>query len=227
MRHQSRIAEPVRKVRGPALVAIAAIALAGCASLNQKEDAGAVGTVAGAAATGAVASHSGSTARDAIIDAVVGGSNGMVIGHQMDQQAKALTLAIPGAVVERFGEGIQVTFPSALMYASESDVVRPEGQQTLKNLALSMKTYPETELLIVGHTDGLGTTEHNMDLSSRRASSASRYLSTQGLNSDRIHTTGKGSSERLEPTATESGRQKNTRIEVAIFALAKARTATR
>lgn len=225
MSHHSRIAEPVRSFRGPALVAVVAFALAACASLNRREDR--VGVGAGIRVDSVVGSHTGSTARDAIIDAVVGGTTGMVIGHRMDQQAKALTLDIPGAVVERVGEGIRVTFASALLYAPDSDVVRPEGQQKLKALALSMQKYPDTELLIVGHTDGVGTTDHNVDLSSRRASSASRYLSTQGLVSDRIHTSGKGSSEPLDATVTDSSRRTNARLEVAIFALEKARTATR
>jgi outer membrane protein OmpA-like peptidoglycan-associated protein len=209
-------------MRSTVFVAVA-LASTACASLNRREQGAAIGATGGAVVGGVIENNTGSTARGAIIGAVVGGTTGMIIGHQMDLQARALTLEIPGAIVQRLGEGIQVTFASGLLYGSGSDTVRPEGAQSLQSLALSMKKYPDTELLIVGHTDGLGTSEHNMDLSSRRASSASRYLSTRGLGSNRIHTAGKGGSEPLEPNDTESGRAKNRRIEVAIFALETAR----
>ena len=100
-----------RTARGTILVA-AAIALAGCASLSRKEKGAAIGAAAGAAVGGVIGNNTGSTARGAIIGAAVGGTAGAIIGHQMDQQAKELKVDIPGAVVERVGEGIQVTFPT-------------------------------------------------------------------------------------------------------------------
>src|SRR6185436_19842141 len=99
----------------------------------------------------------------------VGGTAGAVIGHQMDQQAKELKFEIPGAVVERVGEGIEVTFGSGLLYDFDSDVIRPEAGFNLATLASSLKKYPNTQLLIVGHTDALGSDTYNQDLSARRA----------------------------------------------------------
>jgi len=206
------------------LVAIALLTAA-CASTNRKEQGAVIGTVAGATIGGVIGNNTGSTARGAIIGAVVGGTAGAVIGHQMDQQAKELKLEIPGAIVERVGEGIQVTFASGLLYDFDSDVIRVEAGQNLQSLASSLKKYPNTQLLIVGHTDALGTTAYNQDLSARRASSASRYLTVQGLGATRIQTSGKGELEPLAVNGTEAGRQLNRRIEVAIFAGDKARTA--
>jgi outer membrane protein OmpA-like peptidoglycan-associated protein len=197
----------------------AALSATACASLSRGTEAP-VAVTSGAA----VADTGGPIARAAIMGAVVGGSVGMVIGHQMDQQAKELTLEIPGATVERFGEGILVTLPSGPLYAANSDVILPAATQSLKQLASSMKKYPNTELLIVGHTDERGDAQQNEDLSSRQSSNASRYLSTQGILSDRIHTAGKGASQPLQSTATDEGRRQNRRIEVAIFADQKART---
>jgi len=167
-----------------------------------------------------VGNNTGSTARGAIIGAVVGGTAGAIIGHQMDQQAKELKLEIPGAVVERVGEGIQVTFASGLLYDFDSDAIRPEAGTNLRNLATSLKKYANTELLIVGHTDALGTTAYNQDLSQRRANSASSYLTVQGVNSGRMHSSGRGELEALASNGTEAGRQINRRIEVAIFSAA-------
>lgn len=215
-----------RAYRTTMLVAIALLAAA-CASANRKEKGAVIGTVAGATIGGVIGNNTGSTARGAIIGAVVGGTAGAVIGHQMDQQAKELKLEIPGAIVERVGEGIQVTFASGLLYDFDSDVIRPEAGLNLQTLASSLKKYSNTQLLIVGHTDALGSTAYNQDLSSRRASSASRYLTMQGLSSSRMQTSGKGELEPLAVNGTEAGRQLNRRIEVAIFSGEKTRTAAR
>src|SRR5215212_960603 len=102
---------------------IAMLVSSGCASLNKKETGAIIGATAGAAAGAAVGRANGSTAKGAIIGAAVGGTAGAVIGHQMDQQAKELKQDIPGAVVERVGEGLQVTFESGLLFPYDSDVL--------------------------------------------------------------------------------------------------------
>jgi outer membrane protein OmpA-like peptidoglycan-associated protein len=136
----------------------------------------------------------------------------------MDQQAKELEMAIPGAIVERVGEGIQVTFASGLLYDFDSDAIRPAAGVNLQNLASSLLQYPNTELLIVGHTDSSGTDAYNQALSTRRATSALRYLTTYGVASARIDASGRGESEPIATNESEPGRQANRRIEVAIYA---------
>jgi outer membrane protein OmpA-like peptidoglycan-associated protein len=211
-------------MRSTVLVAVA-LASTACASWSNKQKGAVIGAAGGAAAGGVIGNQTGSTARGAIIGAVIGGAAGAVIGHQMDQQAKELTLDIPGAIVERVGEGIQVTFASGLLYDFDSDAIRPEAARNLINLATSLKKYPNTTLLIVGHTDALGSTAYNQDLSTRRANSASVYLTTQAVGSNRVHTSGRGELESLASNETEAGRQKNRRIEVAIFSGPLVRTA--
>ena len=215
-----------RTVRVVALVTLL-LAVAACASLSNKEKGAAAGAAGGAVVGGVIGNQTGSTTRGAIIGAVIGGAAGAVIGHQMDQQAKELKVDIAGATVERIGEGIQVTFASGLLYDFDSDAIRPEAAANLQNLANSLKKYANTNLLIVGHTDALGTTVYNQDLSARRANSASAYLRTQGVVSSRVHTSGRGELESLASNETEAGRQKNRRIEVAIFSGPLARTSAR
>ncbi len=200
--------------------------LASCASFGKKEQGAAIGAAAGAGVGAIIGNNTGSTARGAIIGAVVGGAAGAVIGHQMDQQAKEMRLDIPGATVARLGEGIAVTFASGLLYDFDSDEVRSDAGRNLQELALSLKKYPNTELLIVGNTDALGTSVYNQDLSTRRANSASFYLVLQGVPMFRMRTAGRGELEPLQSNDTEAGRQANRRIEVAIFANEKARTAS-
>jgi outer membrane protein OmpA-like peptidoglycan-associated protein len=136
----------------------------------------------------------------------------------MDKQAKELEQNIKGAKVERVGEGIQVTFASGLLYDFDSDVVRPEAKTNLRELAASLDKYPKTDLLIVGHTDQLGSQSYNQALSERRARSAATYLVSQGVSGARMATRGLGETEPVASNETEAGRQANRRVEVAIYA---------
>jgi outer membrane protein OmpA-like peptidoglycan-associated protein len=206
-----------------ALTALAALGLAACASLSKKEKGAIIGTAAGGAAGAVIGNQTGSTTRGAIIGAVVGGAVGAVIGHQMDQQAKELKQNIPGATVTRVGEGIAVTFASGLLYDFDSDAVRAEAAQNLRSLVQSLGKYPNTDLLIVGHTDSVGTSEYNQMLSTRRAKSAGDYLVGQGVSAGRVRTAGRGETEPISPNETDAGRQLNRRVEIAIFANEAAR----
>ena len=169
-----------------------------CASLNNKE-------------------------RGAIIGAVLGGTAGAVIGHQMDQRAKELQQNIKNARVERVGEGILVTFDSGLLFDFNSDVLRDAARANLRELAASFTKYPDTDLMIVGHTDAVGDDAYNLRLSERRAASAAAFLTQQGVPSTRVRTAGRGEAEPVEANDTETGRQANRRVEVAIYASDKMR----
>jgi outer membrane protein OmpA-like peptidoglycan-associated protein len=120
--------------------------------------------------------------------------------------------------VERVGEGITVTFASGLLFGFDSDEIRPEAASNLRTLARSLHKYPGSDLLIVGHTDQVGSASYNQSLSERRASSAANYLTAQGVSRARIATRGMGETEPLASNETEAGRQTNRRVEVAIYA---------
>jgi outer membrane protein OmpA-like peptidoglycan-associated protein len=206
-----------------AVAAVLVVVTAGCASMNKKEKGAVIGAGAGAVVGGVIGNQTGSTARGAIIGAVVGGVAGAIIGHQMDQQAEELEQNIPGATVERVGEGIQVTFASGLLFDFDSDVIRGEARENLDELAASLDEYDDSDLLIVGHTDAKGTESYNQDLSERRAASARRYLTSRGVDGARIDIRGRGEYEPVASNETESGRQLNRRVEVAIYASEEAR----
>ena len=191
---------------------------AGCSSLSRTERGAIIGAGAGGAIGGVIGNQTGSTARGAIIGAAVGGVVGAIIGNQMDKQAGELARNIPGAKVERVGEGIQVTFASGLLFDFDSDRVRAEAAQNLRNLAASLDKYPNTDLLIVGHTDSDGPDSYNWDLSERRASSAASYLATQGVARARLRTVGRGETEPVATNDSDAGKQQNRRVEVAIYA---------
>jgi outer membrane protein OmpA-like peptidoglycan-associated protein len=194
-----------------------------CASLSRKQQGAIIGATAGGGVGGIIGNQTGSTTRGAIIGAVVGGTIGAVIGHQMDQQAKELQQNIPGATVARVGEGITVTFASGLLYDFDSDVVRTDAADNLRRLAASLSKYPKTDLLIVGHTDAVGTSDYNQQLSERRAAAASNFLAAQGVHGDRLRAVGRGETEPIADNNTETGRQLNRRVEIAIVANAAVR----
>ncbi|HSJ07195.1 MAG TPA: OmpA family protein [Longimicrobiales bacterium] len=200
-----------------AIVAIAALA-SGCASLNQTQRGAAIGAAAGGAVGAAVGSATGSTARGAIIGAAIGGTAGAVIGAQMDRQREELASELEGARVERYGEGLLITFESGLLFDFDSDVVRGAARSNLTNFANSLRQYPETEVLIVGHTDNVGSATYNQGLSERRAAAARNFLVSQGVQANRVRTMGMGLTEPVAGNETEAGRALNRRVEVAVFA---------
>lgn len=201
----------------PALAVL--VASSSCASLNTKKEQGAViGAGSGAVVGAVIGNATGSTVRGAIIGAAVGGAAGAIIGHQMDQQAKEIKQNVPGAVVQRVGEGLAVTFDSGLLFDYDSDVLRTDAKKNLASLAASLDKYPDTNILVVGHTDSVGTDAYNMSLSERRAASAVNYLVSQGVDRARIQPAGRGESEPIASNATSEGRQQNRRVEVAIYA---------
>lgn len=203
-------------LRSLALIGALGVSAAGCAT---KAGTGAVaGAGAGAVVGGAIGAATGSTAKGAIIGAAVGGAAGAIIGDQMDRRAEELEDSIPGAEIERVGEGILVTFESGILFGFDSTAIQPAGRSNLATLSSNLEKYPDSNVLIVGHTDSVGADTYNMTLSERRAESAAAYLRQQGVAAGRIRTEGRGEIEPVADNSTNAGRQENRRVEVAIFA---------
>lgn len=194
------------------------MSVAGCSSLSKTEQGAAIGAGAGAVIGGAVGSKYGGTAKGAIIGAAVGGTAGAIIGNQMDRQAEELEQDLDGAEVDRVGEGIAVKFENSLMFDFDSAQLRSPARTELSDLAGNLQEYPNTDLVVVGHTDAVGSESYNLGLSQRRASAAAEYLMSQGVAPSRITTIGKGELEPIASNDTDIGRQENRRVEVAIYA---------
>ncbi|MBW3627763.1 MAG: OmpA family protein [Gemmatimonadetes bacterium] len=200
--------------------------LTACSRLNQTERGAILGAAGGAAVGAVIGRQVGSTARGAILGAAVGGAAGAVIGRRMDRQAEELDAALPpGTTVQRVGEGIAVTFESGLLFPFNSTDLLPAGRNNLQGLAASLSRYPDTEVLIVGHTDDVGSDEYNQRLSIARAEAAASVLAAAGVPRNRIQTAGRGESEPIAGNVDDSSRQQNRRVEVAIFASEEYRNA--
>ncbi len=205
------------------LVALAFLIFSCNATKTQKG--GAIGAGAGAAIGGVIGNQSDNTVVGAIIGAAVGGAAGAVIGRQMDKQAEELQKDLEGATVERVGEGIKITFESGFMFALDSESLSTATQENLSKLAGTLKKYDDTDILIEGHTDSSGTDEYNSKLSERRASAVKKFLKDQGVANGRIDDIGYGENQPIADNTTDEGRQKNRRVEVAIFANKKMKKA--
>lgn len=200
------------------LITLVAFSFSGCASTSNTGKGAAVGAGAGAIIGGLLGNTQGATGKGAIIGAAVGGSAGAIIGRQMDNQAEELEEALDDAEIVRVGEGIQVTFDSAILFDVNSDALRDASRTDLEALAASLEAYPNTDIVVVGHTDATGTEEYNQSLSERRAMSAADLMIAAGISPSRVTTLGKGELEPVGDNESVDGRTANRRVEVAIFA---------
>src|SRR5258708_31135070 len=123
---------------------------------------------------------------------VRGGRGGGKMGHKMDKKAKEIPASVPGATVTRVGEGLVVTFNSGLLFDFGSDKLKPEARINLDNLAANLSSFGDSKLLLVGHTDSVGTASYNLGLSERRALAVGTYLINKGVPSTRVSVTGRG-----------------------------------
>ena len=214
------------------LSAAIALGVSGCDATRKmsKQDKGvAVGAASGAVIGGIIGNSVGgksSTALGAIIGAAVGGAAGGIIGNKMDRQAEKIKTEIPGAKVERIGEGIKVTFDEAnpdgskmgVYFATNKFDITPNSKLALDKLIKIFNEYAETNLLIEGHTDDVGTDAYNLGLSQRRAEAVSNYLRNSGIAQPRLITKWYGEAQPVADNTTAANKALNRRVEFIITA---------
>ena len=207
------------------VLSIAMVFMVGCKATKNanKQQKGAVIGAAGGAVIGGVVGNNvgkGNTVVGAIIGGVVGGVAGGYIGARMDRQAERIEEEIPGAEVNRIGEGINVTFNEEAGVYFEFDRANVKGTsaETLQKLAGIFQEYPKTVILVEGHTDSAGPEEYNMDLSRRRAESVAQYLIKQGVDADRFTVKWYGENQPKADNSTTEGKAQNRRVELGIIA---------
>lgn len=189
---------------------------------NNKQKGAVIGAAGGALIGGIIGNNvgKGDTALGAIIGGVVGGVAGGYIGNKMDKQAERIEEEIPGAEVTRVGEGINVVFDenSGVYFDTNKSNIKGTSEETLRRLAGIFKEYPNSNILVEGHTDSSGAAEYNLSLSKKRAESVTAYLTGQGLSIGRFTTKWYGEDNPRGDNATPEGRAKNRRVELAIVA---------
>ncbi len=189
---------------------------------NNAQKGGAIGAAGGAVIGGVIGNNvgKGNTALGAIIGAVVGGAAGGYIGSRMDRQAERIEEEIPGAEVQRVGEGINVTFTqdAGVFFDTNRSDVKGASAATLDKLAGIFQEYPKSSILIEGHTDSAGSEEYNWNLSQQRAESVTQYLIAKGISANRFTTKWYGETQPRASNETSEGKAKNRRVELAIVA---------
>jgi outer membrane protein OmpA-like peptidoglycan-associated protein len=216
----------MKKTKMIMLVALTSVlAFSGCKSLTSTQKGAGIGTVAGGAAGAVIGRASGNTALGAVIGATVGGVTGAVIGHKMDKQAEELKKKVPDANVERVGEGIVVELNSNILFGFDSSSLSSEAKTNLDKMVTVFNTYPDTNIEVQGHTDSKGSNSYNYDLSVKRASSVSSYLTGRGIAQSRLTTRGYGENAPKYENNTENDRSLNRRVEFLITANDKMKAA--
>jgi outer membrane protein OmpA-like peptidoglycan-associated protein len=200
------------------LVVIAFLVFVFGCSASRTQKGGAIGAAAGGVAGAVIGKQAGNTILGAIIGAAVGGAAGAYIGHYMDKQAAEIEQDLQGATVERGGEGIKITFNSGLLFDVNKATLRDASKAELAKLAQILNKYPDTNILVEGHTDNTGSEEYNLELSRQRAQSVENYLAGLNVNPTRFTIMGYGESQPIATNETAEGRQQNRRVDLAIMA---------
>lgn len=216
----------ISKLKLITFVMAGALVFSSCEAIknSNRTQRGAAGGAAGGAVIGGVIGNNvgdgNNTALGAIIGGVVGGAAGAYIGNRMDKQAREIEQEVPGAEVKRVGEGINITFDenSGVYFATNKHNINSASQESLDKLVKIFRDYPNTNILIEGHTDNTGRAEYNMQLSEKRANSVASYLSQNGISSSRFTTKWYGEEQPKYDNSTVDGRSKNRRVEIAIIA---------
>ncbi len=113
---------------------------------------------------------------------------------------------------DMLAEGKLVTY--GIFFKTGSDVVQPESAPVLRQIASYMEANSAVRLLIVGHTDNVGSAESNLDLSKRRAASVAAVLTSEfKIAADRFRTDGKGDTKPVSSNTKPEGRAMNRRVE--------------
>lgn len=189
---------------------------------NSQQKGTAIGAAAGAVLGGILGNNVGKGKNapiGAVLGGVVGGVVGNVIGAKMDKQAKEIKETLPGAEVERVGDGIKITMKENIVnFAFDSSDLTSVAKQNLDKLATVLINNPDTNINIYGHTDSKGSDSYNLALSERRANAVKSYLISKGIAASRMYAKGMGEAEPVADNNTDAGRAENRRVEFAITA---------
>ena len=148
----------------------------------------------------------------------IGGVVGAAIATYMDRQQERLA-HIPGTAIQRMGDDtLLVRFNADTLFGADSAALDPEGRDTLDQVADVINDYRKTAVVVQGHVDAAGSADSSQSLSERRARSVERHLVNRGVDPERVSAIGFGAAAPVASNNTESGRQKNRRVDLLLKA---------
>jgi outer membrane protein OmpA-like peptidoglycan-associated protein len=196
----------------------AAIALGGCANMDDTQRGTATGAGLGALAGVAIGA---ATKSDKVAGAAIGGIAGAVIGNiwskRMEAQKQAMEKATEGtgvAVTRTEDDQLKLNIPNDISFATGSAALQPELRSVLIQFAKGLGDNPSALVKVVGHTDSVGTDGNNQRLSVERADAVRDLLEDRGVAKARIDVAGRGEREPIASNDTAEGRAKNRRVEI-------------
>ncbi|WP_299048036.1 OmpA family protein [uncultured Polaribacter sp.] len=214
----------INKISIVALALLVTVSFSNCEATknaNNKQKGGVIGAGAGALLGAIIGNNVGNGKNSkigAVIGGVVGGGAGVLIGKKMDDQAKKIETEVPGAEVERVDDGIVVTFDenSGVYFDTNKSDINAKSKANLDKLAKVFLEFPDTKIVVVGHTDSSGRDDYNLILSEKRAKSVTAYLINDGVAESRFETLWYGETKPKYDNTTAEGRAKNRRVNLAI-----------
>jgi outer membrane protein OmpA-like peptidoglycan-associated protein len=209
------------------LVLLLALSIGGCATNttheNTKKGAGLgalIGAVSGAV-IGYQADHSGGALRGALIGGAAGGALGAGTGAYMDKQQTEFEQQLASErnqhqieIERQQNEILKLTMSSEVSFDFNAARIKASFHSPLNKIADIMNRYPQTQIVVVGHTDSVGSEQYNLDLSLRRANAVADYLILRNVLRARMGTEGRGELEPVADNRTATGRAKNRRVEI-------------
>ncbi len=201
-----------------------ALTCVSCAMPESKTGQGGVYGATGGAAAGAIIGQAAggdteSTLIGSAIGAAVGGLAGAGAGRMMDKQEREMRDALAdseAAAVRREGDLLAVSLKGDVTFDHDSATVQPGLYDEIDRISNVLLQYPQTVILVEGHTDSTGSESYNMDLSRRRAQAVKNLIVERNISSNRIETKAYGESMPVASNDTEAGRRMNRRVEIKI-----------
>ena len=181
-----------------------------------------IGAAGGALLGQLIGGNTQATLLGAGIGAVVGGIYGYETGRRMDEQEAEMRrqmAAVEAARVERHADILAVTMGSDVLFDVGSSSIKPGAEAQIQKVGQVLKKYPETEIMIAGHTDSTGSAKFNQQLSEHRANNVKLVLVRAGVAPSRIETIGFGQTAPVADNSTQEGRQQNRRVVITITPL--------
>ena len=105
-------------------------------------------------------------------------------------EPKKAAPAAPVAAPKPAGE--KITVAADALFDFNKATLRPEGKAKLDELVGKAKAIKLEVILVVGHTDRIGSDAYNQKLSEKRAAAVKEYLVAKGIEANRVYTEGKG-----------------------------------
>ena len=211
------------KIKALSLTLCAALLLSSCGSWKNTGWGTGIGTAAGAAIGLGIGHLAGNKAVGTAIGAAVGAGAGALIGRKMDKAAEAAK-QVEGAQVQEITDvnglpAVKVTFDSGILFGFNSSTLSDEAKANLTQFAEVLKSTPDADVAILGHTDNVGTEKANQSVSEKRAKAVAKHLEAQGVESKQIKDVlGMNFSQPVASNDTEEGRAQNRRVEVYMYA---------